>query len=117
MDTTEPRAIIKKDITPEESVAINCYSTLITHQIQPHMTYLFPKFKSHLHGGHSGNNVEVISAVEEYLGTRMQTFSMRRLQCSNIAGPIVFMLSGTIFKNSEQLSSLRHLFLERLRTF
>ena len=55
-------------MTPTETVALNCYCTLLIHSIQPRLTYLFPKCKSHLPDRHFGNNDKVIHAVEDYLG-------------------------------------------------
>ena len=44
MDNIEARAIIKclqkTDMTPEDTVALICYRTLLIHQIQPPLTFI-----------------------------------------------------------------------------
>ena len=37
----------KKDMTPEDTLALNCYRTLLVHQIQLHLTFIC-SLKSHL---------------------------------------------------------------------
>ena len=59
MNKTEARAIMKclqkKDMTPEETVALDCYSAPLIHQIQPCLFYMFHKLRSHLFDRQFGN--------------------------------------------------------------
>ena len=78
-DKTEAQAIIQclqnKDITPEDTLALNCYRTLIIHKIQPRLTFVCPpKVKSHLHSLQFGKKICV---AEECLGAMAQPSSLR----------------------------------------
>ena len=110
MDRTEARALIKcllkKDMTAEDTAALNCYSTL---RIQQSLTYV-PKLKSHLPGRQCGNNPYCRVVLG---GTRMEPFSMRVLQCLNISGPCVLMMKGPILTLS-QTANFRHFLNQRV---
>ena len=93
-------------------MALNCYSTLLIHKIQPGLTYLFPKGKSHLLGSQFGNN----TCCKGQLQAHDAASSMRRLQCSNIAGTSVLMLRGTKLRTRcvcETLMPPKHPYFEK----
>ena len=69
MDKTGARAIIKclqkKDITPEETMALNCNNTLLIHQTRPSMTLI-----CFLNSNHTFlvASLDTIRVIEEYWG-------------------------------------------------
>ena len=75
MDKTEACAIIKclqkNNMTPEETVALNCYNTIVIHQIQPLLTFICSLNSNHTF---LVANLETIRGVEEYLEDQDATF-------------------------------------------
>ena len=69
MDKTEAGAIIKslqkKDMTPKDTLALNCYKTLLIHHIQPRPTFICSLNSNHTFLVAS---LETIHVEEECLG-------------------------------------------------
>ena len=92
MDKTETQAIIKylqkKDMTHAETVALDCYSIFLIHQLQSGLTFICS-----LNSNHTVliASLQTIRVVEEYLGDHDATFFHEGLQCSNIAGSSLLM--------------------------
>ena len=63
--TLSNNKVSAKDVTPEDTLALNCHKTLLIHLIQPHLT----RFCS-LNSNHTllVASFETISVVEEYWG-------------------------------------------------
>ena len=118
MDKTEAQAIIKclqkKEMTPEDTLALNGYRVPLIHQSQSRLTFICS-----LNSNYTllVASLETIHVVEESLGARVQPSSVRGVQCMNITWPSVLMLRGTILKIVKSCLNCAPPFLVRLRTF
>ena len=74
MDKTQAGAIIKclqkkKHMTPEDTLALNCYRTFLIHQIQPRLTFI-----SSLNSNHTFLVASLEkSIVEDFMGNQGAT--------------------------------------------
>ena len=113
MDKTEARAIIKclqkKDMTHEETVALNCHSTLLFRQIQPRLTFIcsLNSNNTSLVAG-----VETIRVVQEHLGDQDATLLHERIAVLDHRWTKSVDVNGGYIKNGDNLSRLCHPFLE-----
>ena len=61
-DKTEAitKCLPKKDMTPEDTLALNCYRTLLIHQIQPRLTFICSLNSNHTFLVASSETVHVV---------------------------------------------------------